>query len=257
MRTLEELEMRLAEPSEALIGDLAELSGDIIVIGAGGKLGPSLVKLAANASQASGASRQIIAVSRFGSPGSEEQLRGPGIRTVATDVTDERALVELPDAENVVYLVGEKFGSTQSAASTWSTNAYLPGRIAERFAGARIAALSTGTVYPMVPAESGGCTEEAAVAPIGDYAMSCVGRERILTHFAARTGSLRAEPPTANPPSSRRATGDSDERHNRGRAYATPERGGHPSSTTCPGQQPPFRRAAPEGSGEISHRSGG
>ncbi|WP_175988885.1 NAD-dependent epimerase/dehydratase family protein [Microbacterium tenebrionis] len=189
MRTLEELETRLAEPSEGLVEDLAALSGDIIVIGAGGKLGPSLVRLAANASRASGASRRIVAVSRFGSPGAEERLQGPGIRTVAADVTDERALAELPDAENVVYLVGEKFGSTQSAASTWATNAYLPGRIAERFAGARISALSTGTVYPMVAAESGGCTEEAAVAPVGDYAMSCVGRERILTHFAARTGS--------------------------------------------------------------------
>lgn len=189
MRTVEELESRLAEPGEGLVADLAALKGDIMVVGAGGKLGPSLVRLAANASRAAGSDRKVIAVSRFGAPGAAERLQGPGVQTVVADVADERDLARLPDAENIVYLVGEKFGSTHSAASTWATNTYLPGRIAERFAGARIAALSTGTVYPMVSAGSGGCTEEAAPEPVGDYAMSCVGRERILTHFAAQSGS--------------------------------------------------------------------
>ncbi|MEU8395002.1 NAD-dependent epimerase/dehydratase family protein [Nonomuraea sp. NPDC048892] len=181
MRTTAELEERLARPSAGLIDDLGRLDGDIMILGAGGKLGPSLVRLALNAVQGD---RRIIAVSRFSEPGLAQTLQDEGATVVAADVADDRALRELPDAPNVVFLVGAKFGTQGREHATWFTNAYLPGRVADRFAGSRIAALSTGNVYPLVPAGGGGSTEDSPTGPVGDYAMSCLGRERVLTHFA-------------------------------------------------------------------------
>lgn len=189
MKTVSELDSWLAQPSAGLVHDMSEMDGDIVVVGAGGKLGPTLVKLAVNALRASGSRSVVYAVSRFGSKSVAEDLEAAGARVVKADITEERELVSLPDAENVVYLVGEKFGSAANQASTWATNAYLPGRIVDRYAGARISALSTGTVYPLVTVGSGGSVEDDALAPIGDYAMSCVGRERVMTHLAERTGT--------------------------------------------------------------------
>ena len=186
MRTTAELEERLARPSAGLIDDLGRLDGDIMILGAGGKLGPSLVRLALNAVQGD---RRIIAVSRFSEPGLAQTLQDEGATVVAADVADDRALRELPDAPNVVFLVGAKFGTQGREHVTWFTNAYLPGRVADRFAGSRIAALSTGNVYPLVPAGGGGSTEDSPTGPVGDYAMSCLGRERVLTHFAETNGT--------------------------------------------------------------------
>jgi nucleoside-diphosphate-sugar epimerase len=186
VRTTAELEERLARPSAGLVGDLGRLEGDIMILGAGGKLGPSLVRLALNATRGD---RRIIAVSRFSEPGLADDLRAAGATVVAADVADDRALRELPDAPNVVFLVGAKFGTHGREHTAWFTNTYLPGRVAERFAGSRIAALSTGNVYPLVPVAGGGCTEDHPVGPVGDYAMSCLGRERVLTHFAEAGGT--------------------------------------------------------------------
>ncbi|MFI7447724.1 NAD-dependent epimerase/dehydratase family protein [Nonomuraea sp. NPDC049714] len=186
MRTTAELEERLARPSAGLVSDLAGLDGDIMILGAGGKLGPSLVRLALNAA---GRDRRIIAVSRFSEPGLADALRDEGATVVRADVADERALRELPDAPNVVFLVGAKFGTQGREHATWFTNAYLPGRVADRFKDSRIAALSTGNVYPLVPVTSGGSTENDPTGPVGDYAMSCLGRERVLTHFAETYGT--------------------------------------------------------------------
>ncbi|MFI7633619.1 NAD-dependent epimerase/dehydratase family protein [Nonomuraea sp. NPDC049400] len=186
MRTTAELEERLARPSAGLVDDLAGLDGDILILGAGGKLGPSLVRLALNATQGS---RRIIAVSRFSEPGLAEALAKDGATVVSADVADERALRDLPDAPNVVFLVGAKFGTQGREHATWFTNAYLPGRVADRFRDSRIAALSTGNVYPLVPVTSGGSTEDSPAGPVGDYAMSCLGRERVLTHFAETYGT--------------------------------------------------------------------
>lgn len=183
MRTTAELEERLARPSQGLVDDLGKLDGDIMILGAGGKLGPSLVRLALNAT---GGDRRIIAVSRFSEPGLAAALRDEGATVIAADVADEAALGELPDAPNVVFLVGAKFGTSGREHAAWFTNTYLPGRVAARFAGSRIAALSTGNVYPLVPVAEGGSTEDSPVGPVGDYAMSCLGRERVLTHFAER-----------------------------------------------------------------------
>lgn len=192
MRSVAELEERLSRPREALVDDLRKLDGDILVLGAGGKLGPSLVRLAVRGVQAAGTGARVIAVSRFSEPGLADSLREAGAVVAASDITDDAALAALPDAENVVFLVGAKFGTSGKEHAAWATNTYLPGRVAQRFAGRRLVALSTGNVYPLVPVTSGGCTEDTPVGPVGDYAMSCLGRERILTHFALRDGTPTA-----------------------------------------------------------------
>ncbi|MGP3930002.1 NAD-dependent epimerase/dehydratase family protein [Nonomuraea sp. KM88] len=186
MRTTAELEERLARPGAGLVDDLGRLPGDIMILGAGGKLGPSLVRLALNATRGD---RRIIAVSRFGEPGLADALRADGATVVSADVSDERALRDLPEAPNVVFLVGAKFGTQGRAHAAWFTNTYLPGRVADRFRESRIAALSTGNVYPLVPVAGGGSTEDSPTGPVGDYAMSCLGRERVLTHFSETYGT--------------------------------------------------------------------
>jgi nucleoside-diphosphate-sugar epimerase len=187
-RTQSELGARLSTPRAALVEDLRRLDGDVIVLGAGGKLGPSLVRLAVRAVEEAGTGATVTAVSRYASAEARQEIDETGARVVAADITDERALSDLPDAANVVFLVGAKFGSTGREAETWATNAYLPGRVASRYAGSRIAALSTGNVYPLSPI-GGGATEETEPGPIGDYAMSCLGRERVLAHLAQRTNT--------------------------------------------------------------------
>lgn len=187
MRDPDELEDALSTPSSGLVEDVRRLDGDLIVLGAGGKLGPSLVRLAVRAIEQAGTGARVTAVSRYGSAASREAIERTGAHVVAADLNDERSLETLPDAANVVFLVGAKFGSTGHEAATWATNAYLPGRVAQRYAGSRITALSTGNVYPLVPVTSGGAREDDAPDPVGEYAMSCLGRERVLTHLAATT----------------------------------------------------------------------
>jgi nucleoside-diphosphate-sugar epimerase len=189
MQSVAELEDKLSEPSAALIADLAELEGDILVLGAGGKLGPSLVRLALRAVQGS---KTVTAVSRFGDQAAADELAKAGAKIVAADITDEAALAALPDMRNVVFLVGSKFGSTGREADTWYTNAYLPGRVAERYKASRIVALSTGNIYPFTSVGSGGPAEETIPGPVGEYAMSCLGRERVMTRFAQKNASQLA-----------------------------------------------------------------
>lgn len=186
MHSVAELEDRLSEPSAALAADLAALDGDILILGAGGKLGPSLTRLALRAVNGG---KTITAVSRFSDKAAADELERAGARIVSADITDEAALAALPDAANVVFLVGSKFGSTGREADTWYTNAYLPGRVADRYRASRIVALSTGNVYPFTSVGSGGPTEETTPGPVGEYAMSCLGRERVMTRFAQRNGT--------------------------------------------------------------------
>ena len=183
MQSLKELRERLSRPSAALVADLAELSGDLVVLGAAGKLGPSLVQLACRALAHAGNPVTVHAVSRFGSAETASEIEAAGARVVRADLSDPDVLATLPDAANVIFLVGSKFGTTGSEAQTWATNTYLPGRVAERYRGSRLVALSTGNVYPMVPTDSGGSRETGPVGPVGEYAMSCLGRERVLTHL--------------------------------------------------------------------------
>lgn len=179
----------MTRPRPVLVEELAGLKGDILVLGANGKMGPSLTELAVRARRDAGATGEVIAVSRFSEPGSAQQFARFGATPVVADLSDEDDLRGLPDAPNVVYLVGAKFGTTGQEHQAWAPNTYLPGRVAERYAGARIVALSTGNVYPFTPVDSGGATESTPPGPVGDYAMSCLGRERILTHFALKRSS--------------------------------------------------------------------
>ena len=183
------LEDRLSEPSERLIESMAGLDGDIIILGVGGKMGVTLAQLAARADEAAGKQRRIVAVSSFSRGGVREQLEAGGISTVQANLLEPGAVAGLPDATNVVYMVGRKFGSTGAEQLTWATNVYLPGLVGERYADSRIVSFSTGCVYPLVPIESGGSTEDMALGPVGEYAMSCVGRERILDYYAVERGA--------------------------------------------------------------------
>ncbi|MGW0781714.1 NAD-dependent epimerase/dehydratase family protein [Streptomyces sp. NPDC002913] len=185
------LEERLATPSPALVADLGRLEGDLLVLGAGGKMGPSLCRLARRALDAAGREDvTVYAVSRWSDPSAAGELEAAGIRTVAFDLMDPAAdLAALPDAGNVVFMVGAKFGSAGAPSHAWAVNAAMPDRVARRWSGARIAAFSTGNVYPLVPVASGGSTETDPVGPVGEYAMSCLGRERIFGHAALTRGT--------------------------------------------------------------------
>jgi hypothetical protein len=185
------LEERLATPSPALVADLARLEGDLLVLGAGGKMGPSLCRLARRALDTAGRTDITVhAVSRWSDQSAAHALETAGLSTVAFDLMDPTAdLTQLPDAGNIVFMVGAKFGSAQAPSHAWAVNAALPDRVTRRWPAARIAAFSTGNVYPLVPVSSGGCTETDPVGPLGEYAMSCLGRERIFDHAALTRGT--------------------------------------------------------------------
>lgn len=185
------LEDRLSEPTPELIADLKAGLGDILVLGVGGKMGPSLARLARRSLDAAGQkSRQVIGVARFSEPGLKERLEGWGIRTLNADLLTPGALAALPDVPNVIFMAARKFGSTGNESATWAMNTFLPGLVAQRFTKSRIVAFSTGNVYPLVPVASGGCAESDPVAPVGEYAISALGRERMFEYGSTQHGTL-------------------------------------------------------------------
>lgn len=184
-----ELEDRLAEPSPGLVADLSDpaTSGDVLILGAGGKMGPSLAHLARRALDAAGRSDdKVIAVSRWSDRAVAKKLTDRGVETVTFDLAPGADLAALPDAANVVFMVGTKFGAEQNQGHTWAVNTIVPALVAERYADSRIAAFSTGNVYPLVPVTSGGSREDDPTGPVGEYAMTCLGRERAF-EYASRT----------------------------------------------------------------------
>lgn len=182
----EKLNEMLTTPSEGLIEDMKRIEGDILVLGAGGKMGPTLCVLAKNAVRAAGMEKRVIAVSRFSDPMVVDLLERSGVEMVSADLLERGALEALPDAPNVVYMAGKKFGTQGNEWSTWAMNAWLPSRVAERYRDSRIVVFSSGNLYPKVPVSSGGCTEDTPMEPVGEYCMSCLGRERMF-EYAART----------------------------------------------------------------------
>ncbi len=184
IESVSHLEEMLSEPSPALVEMMGRVPGDIAVLGVGGKMGPTLARMARRASEASGTFRRVIGVARFSSPGLRDSLESQGIETVACDLLDQSALEALPDAPHVIYMAGMKFGATGNEGLTWAMNCYLPGMVARRYRASRIVAFSTGNVYGRVPVAGGGSRESDPLNPEGDYAMSCLGRERILEHFS-------------------------------------------------------------------------
>ncbi len=184
MRTVEELENKMTQPSEALINDLQKIDGDLLIIGVGGKMGPTLAKLAKRAFDQIGKKQRVIGVSRFSNSLLKDQLNQAGIETIACDLLDDQAIQQLPNVKNVMYMAGNKFGTVGNEHFTWVMNAYIPGRVADKFRESRIVAFSTGNVYPLTPISKNGCDETTPVNPVGEYAQSCLGRERVLTHFS-------------------------------------------------------------------------
>ena len=178
--TLEEF---MTEPSAALVADLAAVEGDIMILGVGGKMGPTLARLARRAAP----SRRIIGVARFSDPAVRSELNGHGVETIQCDLLDRAAVVALPRAPNIVYMAGRKFGTTGAEHLTWAMNAWAPAIVAETFTDARIVAFSTGCVYPYVDVRHQGATEATpANPPPGEYANSCVGRERMFEYVSRR-----------------------------------------------------------------------
>jgi nucleoside-diphosphate-sugar epimerase len=186
--TVEELEDLLSLPTPGVVEDLARLEGDLLLLGAGGKMGPSLAHMARRASDAAGVRRRVIAVSRFGSRDAEARLQAHGVETVRCDLLDLGSLGALPDAANVVWMAGFKFGVTGQEARAWALNAWVPGAVCQRYRGSRIVAFSTGNVYGMTSVAGGGSVEEDTPRPLGEYAQSCLGRERIIEHFSRTLG---------------------------------------------------------------------
>lgn len=182
--TEEELNELLTRPSEADIEFARRLEGDVAVLGAGGKMGPTLTKRLRRAAQAANTSRRIIAVSRFSSPDLPRELEKDGIETISCDLMDPDAVGELPAVENVLFLAGKKFGSTGNADTTWAMNTIAPANVARRFRESRIVVFSTGNVYPFVSVDRGGCLEHDELLPRGEYAQSCLGRERIFEYYS-------------------------------------------------------------------------
>ncbi len=185
----EELEELLSRPTPDLVELARRLPGDLLVLGAGGKMGPSLCRMARRAWDEAGNRARVVAVSRFTSPQARRLLDESGVETIACDLFDDEAVRRLPDAPNVVYLVGVKFGTTGNESRTWAANTVVAGQVAQKYRHARLVALSTGNVYPLVPVQSGGCRETDPPGPVGEYAWSCLGRERVFHFYSERYGT--------------------------------------------------------------------
>ena len=182
----QQLEDLLAEPSQADARAMAEMAGDLLILGVAGKMGPSLAKRARRACERAKLPKRIIGVARFSEPRVRQELQAVGIETVSADLLAPGALATLPDAPNVLYMAARKFGSTGAEHLTWAMNTLLPALVADRYAASRIVAFSTGNVYPLVPVTQGGASEDTPTGPVGEYAQSAVGRERIFEYFSQR-----------------------------------------------------------------------
>src|SRR3954447_12584843 len=176
------LDELLCRPSQALIDDLAEVDGDIMILGVAGKMGPTLAGLA----KAALPGRRVIGVARFSDASVKAWLEVRGIETINCDLLDEAAIRALPKAPNIIFMAGRKFGAEGDLALTWAMNAHVPALVAQAFPNSRIVAFSTGCVYPFVPVTGTGADESLPPDPPGEYAQSCVGRERMFEYFSRR-----------------------------------------------------------------------
>jgi len=187
--SVDQLDDLLSTPSPSLIETFRGLAGDVMIIGAGGKIGPTLTRMARRAADAAGTPRQVYAVDL--APLSA--LEATGIQTMRCDLLDLEAVRKLPRVENVVFMAGRKFGSTGSEPVTWAVNVIAPYHVAATFTSSRIAAFSTGCVYPVMPLHTTGATEATPPNPVGEYAMSCLGRERMFDYFSRERGERVAQ----------------------------------------------------------------
>jgi len=183
--TESELDDLLSTPRDATVRALAACAGDVIVLGAGGKMGPTLARMVRRAAP----ERRVVAVSRWSSQQAERALNDAGVETVACDLLDRDAVRQLPDAPNIVFMAGQKFGTSGAPALTWAMNTLVPALCADRYRASRIVAFSTGNVYSLAPVTSPGGREGDVLGPVGEYAASCVGRERMFEYYAERFGT--------------------------------------------------------------------
>lgn len=190
IRTIDALDDALSQPTPGVLTTLRALEGDVLILGAGGKMGPTLARMVRRGLDAIGhAQRRTIAVSRFGSVETMRELQRHGVETIACDLMDRAAVQALPDAPNVIFMAGQKFGTSDAPELTWVMNTLVPAIVAERFSRSRIVVFSTGCVYPLVSTEGPGSREDDPLGPPGEYAYSCVGRERVFAHFAKDRGT--------------------------------------------------------------------
>ncbi len=178
-----ELEEYLSRPTEADIAHASALEGDLLILGAGGKMGPSLARLAKRSAIEAGRETRVIAVARFSDPELQAHLQADGIETIASDLLEPGALARLPEVPNVIFMAARKFGTAGNEHLTWAMNTLLPGYVAERYRASKIVVFSTGNVYGLAPAGTGGSTESSPVAPVGEYAQSALGRERHVLRY--------------------------------------------------------------------------
>ena len=177
-----DLDDLLCRPSPALIDDLTKIDGDIMILGVAGKMGPTLAGLA----KAALPHRRVIGVARFSDPSVKTWLQARRVETINSDLLDENAIKMLPKVKNIVFMAGRKFGAEGDLSLTWAMNAHVPALVAQAFAGSRIVAFSTGCVYPFVPVNGKGADENVSPNPPGEYAQSCVGRERMFEYFSRK-----------------------------------------------------------------------
>jgi nucleoside-diphosphate-sugar epimerase len=180
----EQLEQVLTTPSAALVEFIRTVTSPLLILGAGGKMGPTLAVLAKHAAEAAKHPLEVVAVSRFNEPTPRLWLETHHVKTLSADLTRSQYLLDLPDSDTVLYLVGQKFGTANNPAATWVTNTIVASRVAERFPQARIAALSTGNVYPLSEVSRGGSVESDVLTPLGEYANAAVGRERVFEFYS-------------------------------------------------------------------------
>ena len=189
IQTEAELDDLLARPTPALVDFMRELDGDLIFLGVGGKMGLSVARTALNACRAAGVSKRVIGVDRFRKPGVRVEAQRLGLETIACDFLEPDAVAALPRVRNVIFLAGRKFGTTENQTLTWAINTVVPANVARHFRDSRIVVFSTGCVYPLVAPATGGCPEAPPPAPVGEYAQSCLGRERVFEFYSQQFGT--------------------------------------------------------------------
>jgi nucleoside-diphosphate-sugar epimerase len=183
------LEEALSRPTPGLAQELAALDGDLMILGVGGKMGPTLAKMARRALDEAGSPRSVFGVARFTQADVRDDLEAAGVRTIPCDLLDRAAVSRLPEAPNLVFMAGMKFGSTGAEALTWAMNAVVPALVAERFRGSRTVVFSSGNIYPIAPVLHGGSTERSGTGPVGEYAQSALARERVFEYFSRQAGT--------------------------------------------------------------------
>ena len=189
MHNVDELMEMMTQPSQRLIDDVCKIEGDIMILGAGGKVGPSLAIMARRAFDKAGHAGKVIAVSLFDRSGGRERMEACGVQVIEADLFDPEQLADLPGCGNIIFMAGKKFGTTDNQSLTWAVNVLLPAKICERFPSSRFVVFSTGNVYGDVSALSGGSLEEDEPNPDGEYGQTCLGRERVFEHYAEKNGT--------------------------------------------------------------------